>query len=137
MDGRNARQILAIAVLGHLAVTFVHGAAHAGAHVPMSIAAGIFIYAVIEAGPLAGLWLARSRPRAGGWLVAATMAAALVFGLVNHFVISSPDHVNHVDVQWRMLFASTAVLLVITEGIGTIAGAWFASRAPAATPSRA
>lgn len=94
----------------------------------MSIAASIFIYAVIVAGPLAGLWLARSRPRAGGWLVAATMAGALVFGLVNHFVISSPDHVNHVAAQWRMLFASTAVLLVITEGIGTAAGAWFATR---------
>ena len=127
MDERNARQVLAAAVLGHLAVTFVHGAAHAGAQVPMSIAASIFIYAVIVAGPLAGLWLARSRPRPGGWLVAATMAGALVFGIVNHFVISSPDHVNHVATQWRMLFASTAVLLVITEGIGAAAGAWFAS----------
>jgi uncharacterized membrane protein YcjF (UPF0283 family) len=74
------------------------------------------------------LWLARSRPRAGGWLVASTMAGALVFGIVNHFVISSPDHVNHVAAQWRMLFASTAVLLVITEGIGAVAGAWFAIR---------
>jgi hypothetical protein len=57
------------------------------------------------------------------------MAGALVFGIVNHFVISSPDHVNHVAAQWRMLFASTAVLLVITEGVGTAAGAWFAMRA--------
>jgi hypothetical protein len=128
MDGRNARQILALAVLGHLAVTFVHGAAHAGAQVPMTLPANLFIYLVILAGPLAGLWLARSRPRAGGWLVAATMAGALVFGIVNHFVISSPDHVNHVAADWRMLFGSTAVLLVITEGIGTAAGAWLRRR---------
>jgi hypothetical protein len=128
MEGRSARQLLAFVVLAHLAVTLVHGAAHAAAHVPTSIAASLFIYLVIEAGPLAGLWLARSHPRAGGWLVAATMAGSLVFGLVNHFVISSPDHVNHVASRWRTLFASTAVLLVVSEGIGTVAGAWFAAR---------
>src|SRR4051812_29729324 len=96
MDKRGARHLLRLAVLGHLAVTIVHGAAHSGAHVPMTLAASLFIFLIIEAGPLAGLWLARSRPRAGGWLVAATMAGSLVFGLVNHFVISSPDHVNQV-----------------------------------------
>jgi hypothetical protein len=133
MDGRRARQLLAIVVFGHLAVTFVHGAAHAGAQVPTTMAANIFIYLVIEGGPLAGLWLARSHPRAGGWLVAATMSGSLVFGLVNHFVISSPDHVNHVAAQWRMFFASTALLLVITEGIGTAAGAWFATRVKASS----
>jgi hypothetical protein len=128
MDGRSARRLLTIVVLGHLAVTLVHGGAHSGADVPMTLPANLFIYLVILAGPLAGLWLARSRPRAGGWLVAATMAGSLVFGIVNHFVISSPDHVNHVAAEWRMLFASTAVLLVITEGIGVAAGAWLATR---------
>ena len=39
------------------------------------------------------------------------MAGSLVFGLVNHFVFVSPDHVAHVDPQWRPLFATTAVLL--------------------------
>ena len=115
-------------VLSHLAVTLVHGWAHAAADVPMTPAAQAFIFVVILAGPLAGLSLARSRPRAGGWLVAATMAGALVFGLVNHFIITSPDHVSHVAEPWRLLFASTAVLLVITEGIGTAVGAWFATR---------
>ena len=91
--------------------------------------ANLFIYLVILAGPLAGLWLARSRPRARRLARRVeAMAGALVFGIVNHFVISSPDHVNHVATQWRMLFASTAVLLVITEGIGAVAGAWFATR---------
>jgi hypothetical protein len=128
MDGRKARRLLAVAVLGHLIVTLLHGAAHAAAHVPVSVAANLFILLIIEIGPLAGLWLARSHPRAGGWLVAATMTGSLVFGLVNHFVVSSPDHVNQVAAQWRMWFASTAVLLVITEGIGTAAGAWVACK---------
>jgi hypothetical protein len=50
------------------------------------------------------------------------MAGALVFGFVNHFVISSPDHVNHVAEAWRPLFASTAWLLVLTEAAGVAAG---------------
>jgi MFS family permease len=137
MDGRGARYFLAFAVLSHLAVTLLHGFAHTAAHVPTTLAASVFIYLVIEAGPLAGLWVARSHPRAGGWIVASTMAGSLVFGLVNHFVIGSPDHVNHVAEQWRMLFASTAVLLVITEGIGTAAGAWLATRVERLRPHRA
>ena len=83
MDGRSARRLLTIVVLGHLAVTLVHGGAHSGAEVPMTLPANLFIYLVILAGPLAGLWLARSRPLAGGWLVASTMAGSLVFGIVN------------------------------------------------------
>jgi len=47
------------------------------------------------------------------------MAGSLVFGLVNHFVLSSPDHVAHVDPQWRVLFATTAVLLAATELVGS------------------
>jgi hypothetical protein len=36
---------------------------------------------------------------------------------VNHFMLSSPDHVAHVDPQWRTLFATTAVLLAVTEAV--------------------
>ena len=47
------------------------------------------------------------------------MAGSLVFGLVNHFVLASPDHVAHVSPEWRPLFATTAVLLAVTEAIGS------------------
>jgi hypothetical protein len=50
------------------------------------------------------------------------MAASLLFGLINHFVISSPDHVDHVAAQWRPLFTSTAVALAVTEAAGAILG---------------
>jgi hypothetical protein len=113
---------LAIVVIGHLIVSLVHGAAHAGARISMPLAANLFIWIVILAGPLAGLWLSRSRPAAGGWLVAATMAGSLVFGIVNHFVIVSADHVSHVAAEWRTLFAATASLLVVTELAGVVAG---------------
>jgi uncharacterized membrane protein len=47
------------------------------------------------------------------------MAGALIFGLVNHFVLDSPDHVAHVDPQFRGLFTITAVLLAMTEALGS------------------
>ena len=45
---------LAAAVLIHLVVSFVHGAAHDGAHVPMTPAANLFVLVVILAGPVVG-----------------------------------------------------------------------------------
>ena len=105
-------------VLAHLIVSMVHGAAHAQAHVPLSPAASLFVYVVILAGPLIGLALAWPAERIGAGVIAATMAGSLVFGIVNHFVLASPDHVAHVDPSWRTLFATTALLLAVTEALG-------------------
>jgi hypothetical protein len=60
-------------------------------------------------------WLAQ---RTGGAVIAITMAASLVFGVVNHFVLFSPDHISHVEASARPLFASTAALLAVTEALG-------------------
>src|SRR4029453_9291797 len=113
----STRAWLTAAVLAHLVVSLVHGAAHAQAKVPLSLAANLFVYIVILAGPLIGLALTWPAERIGSWLIAVTMAGGLVFGFVNHFMLSSPDHVAHVDPQWRPLFATTAVLLVVTEAL--------------------
>src|SRR5262249_19509885 len=106
-------------VLAHLVISFVHGLAHARAQVPLSMAANLFVYIVILAGPLLGLLLARKSRRIGSAVIALAMAGSLVFGVVNHFVLSSPDHVAHVDPQWQALFATTAVLLTLTEALGS------------------
>ncbi len=114
------RRWLTAVVLCHLLVSIAHGAAHAQAHVPLSRAATLFVIIVIVAGPLVGLglmWLAE--PVVASWLIASTLAGSLVFGFVNHFVFASPDHVGHVAREWRPLFAATAVLLVLTEVLGS------------------
>lgn len=110
---------LAAVVLAHLVISLVHGAAHAQAHVPLSAAANAFVFIVILAGPLVGLALSWPAARFGAWLIAATMAGSLIFGIVNHFVLASPDHVANVEAAWRPLFATTAALLAVTEGAGT------------------
>lgn len=109
---------MAAAVLVHLLVSMIHGAAHAGASVPLSPGANLFVIFVILAGPLIGLALSWWAEQYGSMVVALTMAASLVFGVVNHFFIDSPDHISHIATPWSRLFVTTAVLLTITELLG-------------------
>ena len=115
-------------VLLHLAINILHGRAHEGAQVPLSPAAMLFVYIVILAGPLAGVVVARWTPIAGEWIVAVSLGGALVFGLINHFIIAGPDHVDHVAAAWRTQFGVTAALLVATEAVGMALGVWCAIR---------
>jgi len=114
-----ARRWLTASVLSHLVISIVHGMAHTEARVPLSPAANLFVFIVILAGPLVGLALTWPAERIGSWLIAITMAGSLVFGVVNHFVWASPDHVAHVGPEWRPLFTATAVLLALTEALGS------------------
>jgi hypothetical protein len=112
-------------VLAHILISVVHGSAHTNAHVALSPAGNVFVFGVILAGPLVGLGLMWPYRRLGAALVAVTMAGALIFGVVNHFVLSSPDHVAQVDLQWRPLFATTAVLLAVTEAWASVLARMF------------
>jgi hypothetical protein len=118
-EGRGRQAVLTWVVLGHLAVALAHGAAHQGAAVSLSPAGNLFVLVVIIVGPLLGLAWSLKSPSAGAWLIAVTMAGALLFGLVNHFLVISPDHVAHVIGPWRFWFGATAVLLLIIEAVGT------------------
>jgi hypothetical protein len=122
-------QALGAIVLTHLAINVAHGRAHEGAQVPLPFAGTLFVYIVILAGPLVGLGLSRWRPRAGAWIVGLTMAGALVFGLINHFLIDGSDHVANVAAEWRSLFGATAVLLLLSEAAGVAIGLWAGSAA--------
>lgn len=113
---------LAAVVVAHLLVSMVHGRAHDGGHVALTDAQAVFVYVVILAGPLVGLAVSFANARVGGLLVAATMFGSLVFGLINHFIIISPDHVAQVAAQWRPLFGASAALLVVSEAAGVVAG---------------
>jgi hypothetical protein len=112
----------------HLVTTVVHGASHAAAHVSTTPLQNVFILAVIVIGPLVGLWLARRHDAIGGWLIAATMAGALAFGIVNHFMLPGGDRIDHVVGPWSMTFGASAVLLAISETAGAVVGIRYATR---------
>ena len=47
----------------------------------------------------------------------------LIFGVANHFLIVSADHVSHLPAgQWVLPFQVTAVLLALTESVGCLVG---------------
>jgi len=117
---RASRILLAATIVVHIVVTILHGGDHDGAHVTLSRASRLFVYAVVLAGPPIGLALTWPNIRLGASIVGATMAAALAFGVVNHFVIAGPDHVGHVETQWRQAFATSALLLAATEAFGVV-----------------
>lgn len=122
--------LLAAAVLLHLGVTAVHGLAHTSADVRLSPASMAFVLAVIWMGPMVGLILQRTIFRRGGaWVIAATLAGALAFGVVNHFVIPGADHVSRVVGPWSAWFGITAVLLGLTEATGSALAVWCATQA--------
>lgn len=115
---------MAAAVLAHLLISIIHGAAHTGARIQLSPLATLFVFVVILAGPVAGLALSWRAERLGSLLAAISLAGSLIFGVVNHFVLDSPDHISHVAAPWSRMFGTTAALLTVTE----ILGVWLALR---------
>jgi len=114
-----------IAVLLHAAVTAPHAAAHAGADARLSPAGNAFVALVIVLAPFVALALMRfGRPREGALLLFAAMLGALLFGIINHFVLPGPDNVAAVAEAWRSTFWFTSALLVVTEAAGVAVGVW-------------
>lgn len=136
MDRNRQHLALAVVVVLHLAVTLAHGWAHSAAAVPLGGVALAFVIVVIQAAPLIGLAWMWKNSLAGARLIGLAMSASLLFGLINHFVISSPDHVNHVTPQVRPVFVSTAIMLVLTEAAGSILGLTARTRATARARSQ-
>jgi len=121
--------LLILVVLAHLAVTVFHGRAHTGAVVPVSTMATFFIFSVIIVAPLVGavvLWFFSIET--GAWLLALSLAASLIFGVVNHFILESPDHIARIAAAWKGLFTATAVLLALTEALGSGLAFWRAAQ---------
>ena len=116
-------------IMVHALVSALHGAAHLRLNVPLSFAQNLYIVVVIVVSPVvAGLLLWKGRQLSGTLLFLCSMAGAFVFGVYNHFAVSSPDHVSQVGVMvsgmWVTVFQVTAVLLALVEAFGCAVGAW-------------
>jgi hypothetical protein len=112
---------VAAVVVAHTAIVAIHGLAHVRLDIGASAVATVFIVLVIWMGPLVGLFAMRSNPAAGAWILGASMAGSFLFGLWNHFVVASADHVAHLpDGFWKLPFQVTAWLLLAIEAAGCV-----------------
>ena len=123
---RSSKYATAI-VVADLLVNIVHGLAHRELRVGLAPPASIFVIAVVLILPLIAtgfLWTAKKR--LGLIFLSLSMFGSLLFGLYDHFLAVSPDHVHSQPASaWGTTFVVTAYLLLITETIGTYVGVHF------------
>lgn len=119
------KKLMIATVLIHFVIAGWHGSSHQGVPVPLSVLQTAYVAIVIIALPLLGAALSFSRHALlGAALVCGSMAGSLVFGLVNHFVLASPDNVTWIaEGPWRWSFVTSAVVIAISEALGVLAGA--------------
>lgn len=126
MEQQGVDRLLAAALALHLAAGFLHGVPHGLAPVDLHTWQWVFVAVVTNILPILGFVLVwrYQRTRFGAALFAVSMAAALAFGLIYHFVLENPDHVDSVVGVWGQPFLVTAVLVAATDLLGVLAGAW-------------
>lgn len=115
-----------VIVLVHLIVSVLHGLAHLVIPVSLPLLSSLFVGVVITLMPLLAMWqLNRKNYPGGAWLLFISMFGALLFGVYNHFIAISPDHVSHVpDHEATPVFQITACTIMLLEAIGTGIGLW-------------
>ena len=126
---RSEIAILVIVAALHLVIGGAHQYAHAVAGVENSALEVLFIVLVVTTAPWAAIWLAwKKNLTKGAVLFSVSMLASLVFGLVLHFAVESPDLYSNVVPEHGALFLHSAMGLALTEFVGFVLGAHAAIR---------
>jgi hypothetical protein len=121
-----------LVVLAHTIVNGLHGIAHQQAEVSISDLQFAYVFLVILVAPIAAaVMLSFNRPkkmqRGGAWLLLVSMLGSLLFGFAYHIVLPSSDNIFTVmhgpSLNNAIFFTSTAILLVIINGLGSWIGA--------------
>ena len=120
----NARRACLWIVAAHSIVAMLHNQAHQQVDVAISSAQNAFALSVIFVAPIvAAVLLWRGRERIGAALLTASLLGSFIFGVVNHFMLDSPDQLAHiVSSNWGNIFIISAYALAATELAGIIAG---------------
>jgi hypothetical protein len=121
-----------LVVLAHIIVNGLHGIAHQQAEVSISDLQFAYVFLVIFVVPFAAaVMISFNRPkkmqRGGAWLLLVSMLGSLLFGFAYHIVLPSSDNIFTVmhepSLNNAIFFTSTAILLVVIDGLGSWVGA--------------
>lgn len=121
---RRLAAVLSIVAVIHCAIGLWHGGAHLSVPVPLSPLQMAFVGIVVVILPLIAAALTWTRQRKlAVVLYTGSMLAALLFGVINHYILISPDNVTCVPPgEHRMTFIVSAGLVAGSELIGTLLG---------------
>lgn len=119
-----ARRTCLWVVAVHAIVAIIHSQAHQQVGVALTNLQSTFAVVVIVVAPaVAAAIIWRGYPRMGSTMLVLSLLASLIFGVVNHFMIDSPDQLAHIATDgWGKIFTVSAYALAITELIGVLAG---------------
>ena len=119
-------------VLAHTTVNGLHAIGHQQAEIGISDLQSAYVFLVIFVAPIAAaIMLSFNRPKkvqgGGAWLLFVSMLGSLLFGFAFHIVLPSSDNIFTVihgaSLNNAIFFASTAVVLVMIDGLGSWIGA--------------
>ncbi|NJL78530.1 MAG: hypothetical protein HC836_37610 [Richelia sp. RM2_1_2] len=110
----------------HFIVVGIHGFAHQIIPVPISMLQSLFIISIITITPVVAIVLLRRESFYTGMaLLFGSMLGASIFGIYNHFIVISPDHISQIPAtNWGKVFQITAFLLMISEILGVGISLW-------------
>ncbi|MEH2297035.1 hypothetical protein [Nostoc sp.] len=113
-------------VVIHAIINGLHGLAHVEIPVALSLVQSLFVGIVIFPIPIiAAVLLWTQFYRIGSWLLLSSIAGSLLFGIYNHLIVISPDHLSQVSFAgWGLVFQITAILILIVDGFGCWIGIW-------------
>ncbi|MEH2462165.1 hypothetical protein [Nostoc sp.] len=113
-------------VVIHAIINGLHGLAHVEIPVTLSLVQSLFVGIVIFPIPIiAAVLLWTQFYRIGSWLLLSSIAGSLLFGIYNHLIVISPDHLSQVSfADWGLVFQITAILILIVDGFGCWIGIW-------------
>ena len=122
----NGRQTLVPTIVGlaHLVVMLLHGQAHERLGVSLTPGQNAYVVIVIAITPLFAMLLLWTRyVRIGLVLFVLSMAGSLIFGVLYHYLVLSPDHIFYIPPgEAAGMFRLTALLLMLTELFGVVTG---------------
>lgn len=121
-DGATVAVVAVLAVVVHLLAGAAHGVTHVLSAVPLAAWQVAVVASCVVVGPLVGTGLVvGGRTHTGGAVIAITLSGAFAFEALAHFVVPNPDHVDAVATGAGG-FAATALLGVVTDVVGVLAG---------------
>ncbi len=132
MQSTVIKVLITIFVLVHLVGNLWHGDAHTTLEIALPGTKIAFVIVVILIGPILGGILTWTRHAIlGSWIVGMSMVGSVVFSVYHHYVLISPDNVEHLPSgtpEAHAHFSNSAAFIALVALIAALLAFYAAGR---------